>query len=295
MAPLAKSVTVQDLRQRKGGEPIVCLTAYSTVFARLLDPLVDLLLVGDSLGMVHYGLPTTLAVDLDSMIRHGQAVVRGAERAMVVVDLPFGSYQESPVQAFRASARVLAETGCTAVKLEGGAEMAETIAFLVERGVPVLGHVGLKPQSVQAIGGFRAQGRDAAEAAQILADAKAVEAAGAFATVIEGTLEPVARRVTAELAIPTIGIGASAACDGQILVTEDLLGLSPQRPPRFVKRYADLAEAVTRAIASYAEEVRARRFPSAEFTYAPADGEAPKDDAPQDEAPQDEIAERKLY
>ena len=256
-----KPVTVREIRGRKGGPPLVCLTAYSANMARLLDPQVDLLLVGDSLGMVLYGEDTTLGVTLEQMIAHGAAVARAARRACVVVDLPFGSYQESPAQAFRNAARVLAETGCTAVKLEGGREMAETVAFLSARGVPVLGHVGLMPQKVNALGGFRTQGRAEAEAAAIRADALAVAEAGAFALVIEGTAEALAREITAEVGVPTIGIGASPACDGQILVTEDILGLSGDQVPGFAKRYADLGRAVEEAAAAFAEEVRARRFP----------------------------------
>lgn len=256
-----KAITLGDIRARKGGQPIVCLTAYSAAIARLLDPHVDLLLVGDSLGMVLYGQDNTLGVTLDQMIGHGAAVVRGATRACVIVDMPFGSYQESPQQAFRNAAHVLAATGCAGVKLEGGREMAETIAFLTSRGIPVLAHVGLMPQLVNTQGGFRTQGRDEAGAAAILADARAVAEAGAFAVVVEGMVEAVARRVTEELAIPTIGIGASPACDGQILVTDDLLGLTGEQAPRFAKRYADLATVIDEAAASYAAEVRDRCFP----------------------------------
>ncbi len=259
-------MTPSAFAARKGGAPLVCLTAYSTLMARLLDPHVDLLLVGDSLGMVLYGAETTLSVTLETMIGHGRAVAAGAKRALVVVDLPFGCYQESPAQAFRSAARVLAETGAQAVKLEGGREMAETVAFLVERGVPVMGHVGLRPQALRRLGGFRAQGREPAEAEAILADGRALAEAGAFAVVVEATWEPVARRLTEALEVPTIGIGASAACDGQILVSEDLLGLTPSAP-RFVRRYGALAEAVGEAAAAYAREVRERRFPAAEHLY----------------------------
>ncbi len=265
-----------DIRARKGAAPLVCLTAYTTPMARLLDPIADLLLVGDSLGMVLYGLPSTLPVTLDMMIAHGAAVMRGAADSCVIIDLPFGSYQESPEQAFRSSARVMAETGCAGVKLEGGEVMAETVRFLVERGVPVLGHVGLQPQSVNLLGGFRAQGRKADEAARILADARAVAEAGAFALVVEGTTEPLARAVTEAVAIPTIGIGASPACDGQVLVIDDMLGMFTDFKPRFVKRYADLAAVITAAAAAYAEDVRARRFPAPEHCYGmPAAGKNP--------------------
>ena len=259
-----RPTTIRQLRRRKGETPLVCLTAYGAPMARLLDPHVDLLLVGDSLGMVLYGAETTLGVSLDTMIAHGAAVARAAERACVIVDLPFGSYQESPQQAFRNAARVMAETGCSGVKLEGGREMAETVAFLVARGVPVLGHVGLMPQMVNTLGGFRTQGRGADEAEAILADARAIEAAGAFALVVEGTVDAVARRVTESVEIPTIGIGASAACDGQILVTEDLLGLTGGQAPSFARRYADLAAAIDAAVAGFAEDVRGRRFPDAD-------------------------------
>ena len=262
-------MTVAAFRQRKGGEPLVCLTAYTTPIARLLDPICDMLLVGDSLGMVVYGLPSTVPVTLDMMVAHGAAVVRGAERSLVVVDLPFGSYQESPAQAFRSSARLMAETGCAAVKLEGGAAMAETIAFLTARGVPVCAHVGLQPQSVHSYGGYGARGRAEAEAAQILADARAIAEAGAFAVVVEGVVEPLAQAITAAIPIPTIGIGASAACDGQVLVVDDALGLFADFKPRFVKRFGDLAGAVTAAATAYAEEVRSRSFPAAEHVYRP--------------------------
>lgn len=261
-------ITIPALRRRGPGTPlIVALTAYTTPMARLLDPHCDLLLVGDSVGMVLYGLPSTLAVTLDMMIAHGAAVVRGSERACVIVDLPFGSYGESPAQAYRNAARVMAETGCAGVKLEGGTEMAPTIAFLAERGVPVLGHIGLKPQSVHAQGGFRAQGRDADGAARILADAEAVQSAGAFAVVLEGTVEPVARQVVDRLDIPVIGIGASSVCDGQILVSDDMLGLFGDYTPRFVRRYAQLSPLVSEAARAYAEDVRARRFPGPEHSF----------------------------
>lgn len=254
---------------RKGRAPSVWLTAYTAPVARLLDPHVDALLVGDSLGMVVYGLDSTLAVTLDMMIAHGAAVMRGSQRACVVVDMPFGSYQESPAQAFRAAARILAETGCAAVKLEGGVEMAGTIRFLVERGIPVCGHIGLRPQAANATG-FRAQGRDAAAAARIMADARAVAEAGAFAVVMEGTYEPAARAITEALPVPVIGIGASPACDGQVLVSDDLLGVFATFTPRFVKRYAELGPLISDAAAAYAADVRARRFPGPEHCFGPA-------------------------
>ena len=276
IAPVEKKLTPADLRARKGGVPIVSLTAYTTPQARLLDPHSDLLLVGDSLGMVVYGLDSTLPVTLEMMIAHGTAVVRGANRACVIVDMPFGSYQESPEQAFRSAARIMAETGCSGVKLEGGEVMAETIRFLMGRGIPVLGHIGLQPQSVKALGGFHAQGRTEADAARVIADAKAVAEAGAFAVVVEGTAEPVARRLTEIVPIPTIGIGASPACDGQILVIDDVLGTFDVFKPRFVKRYAELGGAISAAVSAYAEDVRARRFPGPEHVYGAAPAEKRK-------------------
>jgi 3-methyl-2-oxobutanoate hydroxymethyltransferase len=262
-----KRISVPEIRARKGGERIVCLTAYTAATAKLIDPHVDMLIVGDSLGMVLYGLETTLGVTLRMMIDHGAAVVRGSERACVIIDLPFGSYQDSPAQAFRTSARVMAETGCAGVKLEGGAEMAETVSFLVGRGIPVLGHVGLMPQSVMSAGGYRAQGKGEDEAARILADAEAVAEAGAFAVVVEGTMEPVAREIAERIAVPTIGIGASPACDGQVLVTEDLVGLTAGFTPKFVKRYADLGHDLAAAASAFAEDVRSGRFPGPEHCY----------------------------
>jgi 3-methyl-2-oxobutanoate hydroxymethyltransferase len=265
--------TARDIAQQKNATPIVCLTAYTAPVARALDAHVDLMLVGDSLGMVLYGMETTLGVTLDMMTAHGAAVTRASGHACVVVDLPFGSYQESPQQAFASAARVLRETGCHAVKLEGGAAMAETIAFLTARGVPVLAHVGLTPQSVQVMGGYRTQGRDPEEAERVRADARAVAEAGAFAVVVEGVVERLAKQITRDLSAPTIGIGASAACDGQILVTEDMLGLSGDFRPRFVKRYADLGAAAGEAVAAYADDVRARRFPDAAHVFDPDHGD----------------------
>lgn len=262
-----KRIGVPDIRARKGALPVVCLTAYTAPMARFLDPHVDLLLVGDSLGMVLYGFDTTLPVTLDMMVAHGAAVVRGSSRACVIVDLPFGCYQESPEAAYRASARVMKETGAAGVKLEGGVEMAATVAYLAARGIPVLGHVGLLPQSVNTAGGFRAHGRDGAEAERIVADAVAIADAGAFAIVVEGVVEPLARRVTEAVAVPTIGIGASPVCDGQVLVSEDLLGLFAEFQPKFVKRYADLGPMIEVAAQAYAEDVRARRFPGAEHCF----------------------------
>jgi 3-methyl-2-oxobutanoate hydroxymethyltransferase len=265
--PDQKRLSAPDIRARKGGAPIVSLTSYHAHTAALLDQHCDLILVGDSLGMVMHGLETTIPVTLDMMILQGRAVMRGSRRALVVVDMPFGSYEASREQAFMSAARVMKETGCGAIKLEGGKRMADTIAFLVDRGIPVMGHVGLTPQSINALGGFRTQGRDPADWWPIEEDARAVADAGAFAVVLEAMAEPLAAKITREIAIPTIGIGASAACDGQILVLEDMLGLSP-RVPKFVKRFGDLGPAIDRAVAAYAAEVRERRFPAADNVYA---------------------------
>jgi 3-methyl-2-oxobutanoate hydroxymethyltransferase len=267
--PRSRRTSIPDIRARKGGEPLVCLTPYTTQMARLLDPHADLLLVGDSLGMVLYGFDSTLPVTLDMMIAHGAAVMRGAGRACVIVDMPFGSYQESPQQAFRNAARIMAETGAGGVKLEGGEALAETTRFLARRGIPVCAHVGLMPQAVNTAGGFRATGRSDAEARQVTRDAEAMAEAGAFAVVLEGTLEPVAAAITAALPVPTIGIGASPACDGQILVAEDVFGLFSDFTPRFVRRYADLGSQIGAAAAEYAADVRARRFPGPEHCFLP--------------------------
>jgi 3-methyl-2-oxobutanoate hydroxymethyltransferase len=261
-------LTANDIRARKGGQPIVALTSYHAHTAAIIDRHVDFILVGDSLGMVMHGFETTVPVTLDMMIMQGLAVMRGSKRALVVVDLPFGSYEESPAAAFRSAARVMKETGCGAVKMEGGAAFAETVGFLVERGIPVMGHVGLTPQRVNTIGGFKVQGRDPNGAEAIMADAKAVAEAGAFAVVLEAIVEPLAREITPALAIPTIGIGASPSCDGQILVLEDMLGLSP-RVPKFVKSYGSLAEHIDSAVAGYAADVRARVFPTDDHVYKP--------------------------
>src|SRR5262245_41719946 len=266
----SQRITVPELRARKGGDPIVCLTAYTTPMAQRLDPLVDLLLVGDSLGMVVYGFETTLPVTLDMMIAHGAAVHRGSKRACLVVDMPFGSYQESPAAAFRAAARVMAETGCSAVKVEGGREMAETIGYLTGRGIPVMGHIGLMPQAVHSLGGYRARGRDQAQGDDIVQDAEAVAAAGAFSLVIEGTVEPVARAITQRVPIPTIGIGASPACDGQVLVIDHVVGMFGDFTPKFVRRYAEIGDRITEAVSAYAADVRARRFPGPENCFGAA-------------------------
>jgi 3-methyl-2-oxobutanoate hydroxymethyltransferase len=261
-----KRITVPEIRAHKGAKPVVVLTCYHAHTARLLDRHVDIMLVGDSLGMVMHGLETTLGVTLDMMITHAKAVMRGSERALVTVDMPFGSYEESPSVAFRNAARILQETGATAVKVEGGQRMAETIHYLTQRGIPVMGHIGLTPQSVHVMGGFKTVGRDEADWPAILADAQAVAQAGAFSVVLEGMAEPLAARITAEIPIPTIGIGASPACDGQVLVMEDMLGLNPN-PPKFVRQYAQLGPAIEEAVAAYARDVRERRFPGAENVY----------------------------
>lgn len=265
-----KRLTVPAIRAHKEEgvtrEPLVMLTAYTARQAQLLDEHCDMLLVGDSLGQVIYGLPSTLQVTTEMMIAHGAAVVRGSYHALVIVDLPFGSYEESPEMAFATASKVMAETGCAAVKLEGGDSMSETIAFLSSRGIPVMAHVGLTPQAVNVLGGYGARGRSEREHDKILADGKAVQDAGAFAVVAEGVIEPIAISLTQSLDVPVIGIGASAQCDGQVLVTEDMLGMF-ERVPRFVKRYENMAEIISSAAATYAEEVRGRNFPTADQTY----------------------------
>jgi 3-methyl-2-oxobutanoate hydroxymethyltransferase len=262
----ARAITLPQIAARKGRTPLVCLTAYTTPVASLVDPHCDIVLVGDSVGMVVHGLPSTIGVTLDMMILHGKAVRRGLERAFMVVDLPFGAYEESPEQAFRNAARVMVETGCAAIKLEGGERIADTIRFLTERGIPVMAHVGLTPQAVNALGGYRVQGRGR-DAERISRDARAIADAGAFSVVLEKVPDQLARRITEEIPIPTIGIGASGACDGQILVVDDMLGLFTAFRPKFVKRYAELGRSADAAIAAYAEEVRERRFPSAEHVF----------------------------
>ena len=256
-----------DIRAMKGDTPIVSLTAYTTPMARMMDGVCDFALVGDSVGMVLHGLPSTLAVTMEMMILHGAAVARGLTKTMLVIDMPFGSYEESPQQAFGNAARLMRETGAAAVKLEGGQHMAETIAFLVARGVPVMAHVGLTPQSVNTLGGYKVQGRDD-QAEALTADAEAVARAGAFAVVLEKVPATLADTITDLIDIPTIGIGASAGCDGQILVVDDMLGLFTDFKPKFVKRYATLGDDAETAIRAYAGEVRARRFPAPEHVFA---------------------------
>jgi 3-methyl-2-oxobutanoate hydroxymethyltransferase len=269
--PRGRRVAVTQIAARKGGVPIVALTSYDARMAGIVERHADIVLVGDSLGMVAHGMPSTVPVTLEQMILHGAAVVRGTERALIVVDLPFGSYEASPEGAFHSAARVMKETECGAVKLEGGARMAGTIRFLTGRGIPVMAHIGLTPQSSHTLGGFRTQGRETGTWDAHRADARAVAEAGAFAVVLEGMVEPLAAGITREIAIPTIGIGASATCDGQILVLEDMLGLSP-RVPRFVKRYAALADVVDEAVRQYAAEVKDRSFPTRSHVYPMDDG-----------------------
>jgi 3-methyl-2-oxobutanoate hydroxymethyltransferase len=262
----SRRMTVPDIRALKGREKIVCLTAYTAPLAALLDPRVDLLLVGDSVGMVVHGLPTPTAVTLDMMILHAQAVVRASSHALVVVDLPFGTFEASPEQAYMTSVRVLKETGCQAVKIEAGEALAPTIAFLVERGVPVMGHVGLRPQAMHVDGGFRAKGRSDAERTRVMAEARASDEAGCFSIVLEGVAETLAAEITAAVGAPTVGIGASAACDGQVLVTDDMLGLF-EWTPKFVRRYADIRTSIADAVARYAADVRAATFPGEAEVY----------------------------
>ena len=274
----ARFLTVPEVRARKGAAPLACLTAYTTPVARLVDRHCDVVLVGDSVGMALHGLPNTLGVTLEMMILHGRAVRRGLSHALLVIDLPFGTYEESPAQAFRAAARLMAETDCAAVKLEGGVEMAETISFLTRRNIPVMAHVGLTPQAVHRIGGYKVQGRGD-EAERVTEDAVAVAEAGAFSVVLEKVPDALARSITAQVPIPTIGIGASSACDGQVLVVDDMLGFFEDFQPRFVRRYAELGDAADRAIAAYAADVRARRFPGPEHVFGEGPAERKGEDS----------------
>jgi len=261
-----RRLAAPDITSRKGKEPVVCLTAYTTPIAEILDEACDLLLVGDSVGMVLHGLPNTVGVTMEMMILHGQAVMRGAKRAMVVVDMPFGSYEGSPETAYNNAARIMKETGAQGVKVESGPTVPDTIQFMVQRGIPVMGHIGLRPQAVLVDGAFKARGRNETERDRVMAEARATEAAGAFCIVVEGVAEDLAREVTAAVSVPTIGIGASAGCDGQILVVDDMLGLFDWTP-RFVRRYADLKTEIAAAAKAYADDVRARTFPAAAETY----------------------------
>jgi 3-methyl-2-oxobutanoate hydroxymethyltransferase len=262
-----KSLTASDIRGMKGDTPIVCLTAYTTPVAEIADTACDLILVGDSVGMVLHGLPSTLGVTMDMMIMHAKAVARGTKRALIVVDMPFGSYEQSPEQAFENASRLMVETGCGAVKLEGGVDMAPTIAFLVKRGIPVMAHIGLTPQAVNTFGGYKVQGRGD-DGERLMADARAVDEAGAFSVVIEKVPASLGDKITAEISIPTVGIGAGAGCDGQVLVVDDMMGMFTNFKPKFVKRYATVRAEGERAVAEYAEEVRARTFPGPEHTFA---------------------------
>ncbi len=261
-----RRITVPEIKAHKGREPIVMLSCYHAHTARLSDDHVDMILVGDTMGMVIYGMETTLGVTMDMMIAHGKAVVRGSKRALIVVDMPFGSYEEGPAFAFRNAVRIIQETGCSAIKLEGGTRMVETIQYLVHRGIPVMGHIGMTPQMVQVSGGFKTQGRVEDQWQALESDANAVTEAGAFGLVIEAVAEPLAAKITRQISIPTIGIGASAARDGQILVMDDMLGLHP-RPPRFVREYAHLGTEIESAVKVYAADVRERRFPGVENVY----------------------------
>ncbi|MEM9233346.1 MAG: 3-methyl-2-oxobutanoate hydroxymethyltransferase [Pseudomonadota bacterium] len=261
-----RRLTAADIYTRKAGEPIVSLTAYDAPTAAMLDPHCDFILVGDSVGMVVHGLSSTVGVTLEMMIMHGKAVMRGASTALVVVDMPFGSYEMGPEQAFESASRVMMETGCGAIKIEAGTYTAEIVSFLTARGIPVMGHVGLRPQSVNVTGGFKAQGRSNAEADNVLAEAEAADKAGAFAIVVEGVDEQLGRQVTASVNAPTIGIGASAACDGQVLVTPDMLGIFDWTP-KFVRKFGDLRTATEEAVRAYAAAVRDRSFPGEAEVY----------------------------
>lgn len=266
-AKKVKKLTSQDIRAQKGSTPIVALTAYTAPIAKAMDNLVDFILVGDSLAMTIYGESSTVGIDLDTMIRHGRAVARACNHACVVVDLPFGYYQKSPEQAFESASRVLRETGCDAIKLEGGEEMAETVAFLTVRGVPVMGHIGLTPQAVNTLGGFKIQGKEKEASDTLIRSARAMDEAGCFAVVVEGVVESVAKDIHKVLSVPSIGIGATVDCDGQILVTDDLVGMFEEFKPKFVKRYAELMPQIRDAIETYAAEVRERSFPGKEHTF----------------------------
>ena len=267
---IVKRNTVPQIQAMKGQQKIVCLTSYSSPFARILDEFVDLILVGDSTAMVGYNMENTLAITLEQMAAHGQAVMRSTQKACVVVDMPFASYQESKEQAFRNAAYLLKQSNAQAVKMEGGAFLAETTHFLTERGIPVMAHVGLMPQYFNTMGGFKAQGLSEEMAARIYQDALAQAQAGAFSLVIEGSAESLGRRITENIAIPTIGIGASPSCDGQILVTEDILNLSGPRIPKFAKQFADVQAIIREGIKAYAEEVRNETFPTLDHCFGVA-------------------------
>lgn len=263
-----KRLSIVDIQKMKGETPIVSLTAYGEPLASLIDEHIDILLVGDSLGMVLYGMPSTIPVSLEAMVAHGKAVVEASRHALVVIDMPFASYQESPEQAFRNAARIIKETGAQAVKMEGGLELVDTVRFVAERGIPVMPHIGLKPQHMLAQGGYRYQGKTPEQAALLIEEAKAFERVGAFSLLLEGLVESVATDVTRAITIPTIGIGASAKCDGQVLVSEDMLGMH-DKTPRFVRTFADLGPQITQAAADYANAVRERSFPAEQECFTP--------------------------
>lgn len=262
-----KALTPPDIMQMKNGDPVVCLTAYTTPIAKMVDAHTDLVLVGDSVGMVMHGMPNTLGVTMDMMVMHGKAVRRGISRSLLVIDMPFGSYEKSPEQAFENASLLMQETECGGVKLEGGEPMADTIRFLTQRGIPVMAHIGLTPQAVNVFGGYKTQGKGDDAAKRIMADAIAVEKAGAFSVVVEKVPDPLARKITKKIKIPTVGIGASVACDGQILVIDDMMGMFTDFKPKFVKRYASLGEQVEACVSEYASDVRKRNFPAPEHVY----------------------------
>ncbi len=263
-----KKINIEDIKRYKNtNTPLVCLTAYTTPMAEILDKHCDILLVGDSLGMVMYGMENTLGVTLDMMINHGKSVMRSSPSSCVIVDMPYGSYEQSAEFAYKNASRIIDETGCDAVKLEGGQDMADTIAYITKRDIPVMAHIGLQPQSVIKDGGYKVKGRNTQEVTTLINDAKAVESAGAFSVVIEGTIENVSRKITGSVNIPTIGIGASAACDGQILVTDDMIGILSGHTPKFAKKYANIAQEIDKAVETYAKEVRSRSFPNEDYTY----------------------------
>ena len=263
-----KKIRIADIKAHKNADtPLVCLTAYTTPMAQILDKHCDILLVGDSLGMVMYGMENTLGVSLDMMINHGKAVMRANPTACIVVDMPYGSYEHASETAYKNAMRIMSETACDAIKLEGGQNMESTIKYITTRNIPVMAHIGLQPQSVIKDGGYKVKGRTEQEISTLINDAKAVQRAGAFSVVIEGTLENTSQKITNSIDIPTIGIGASKHCDGQILVTEDMLGMISGHTPKFVKKYAHIAKDIDKAVQNYAKEVKSRNFPNENYTY----------------------------
>ena len=261
-----KRLTVRDIRKRKlsdvNQEPIVSLVCYTAQMAKLINNEVDVILVGDSLGMTIYGYENTLSVTLDMMINHGAAVVRSTDKPHIVVDMPFGSYEESPEFAFRSASRIMRETGAQSVKLEGGEEFADTIFFLSQRGIPVMGHIGLMPQRIQTLGGFFTQGKTDKESIKLMNDAKSISEAGAFSMVIEAIPEEVATDITRNIEVPTIGIGGGRNCDGQILVTHDILNLYGDFTPKFVKKYGNVDKNIVKAVKDYSQDVKKKKFPT---------------------------------